>query len=288
MFTGTVTSANNGGFCSVRCAVLCRAALRCAGLAAPPPPAPTPTHPVPEPPRQVRCRNLEPALDLSPYEGVELRLKGDGQRYKLILRSESAWDGIGYTASFDTQAGGCCGARGGGGMVVECGHGRKWSAEVERTRARVLERPAHVGAACRPLLGVRGWDVMGCFFFGGGVYPGVAASDSMTSFLPRCHLLSVWPMALEAHHSCPLLLLPPLPHPQPQPQPPPTAPHTLTSTNNAVPFQPAPCRTVPAGVWQTVRLPFSKFVPVFRARTVRDAPPLDTSHIYSFQARGDD
>ncbi|GAB4824163.1 hypothetical protein N2152v2_011209 [Parachlorella kessleri] len=70
VFTGTVTTANNGGFASVR------------------------------------TRNLEPPLDLSAYEGLELRVKGDGLRYKLVLRSESAWDGIGYTASFDTTAGG--------------------------------------------------------------------------------------------------------------------------------------------------------------------------------------
>ena len=55
--------------------------------------------------KQVRTRNLEPPLDLSAYEGLELRVKGDGLRYKLVLRSESAWDGIGYTASFDTTAG---------------------------------------------------------------------------------------------------------------------------------------------------------------------------------------
>ncbi len=53
----------------------------------------------------MRTRNIEPALDLSPYEGLELRLKGDGLRYKLIIRTENAWDGIGYTASFDTAPG---------------------------------------------------------------------------------------------------------------------------------------------------------------------------------------
>ena len=38
----------------------------------------------------VRTRNLDPALDLSPYAGLELRLKGDGRRYKLILRTGKA------------------------------------------------------------------------------------------------------------------------------------------------------------------------------------------------------
>jgi NAD(P)-dependent dehydrogenase (short-subunit alcohol dehydrogenase family) len=69
VFSGRVTSANNGGFASVR------------------------------------TRNLDPPLDLGAYAGLELRLKGDGQRYKLILRMEPAWDGVGYTASFDTRPG---------------------------------------------------------------------------------------------------------------------------------------------------------------------------------------
>lgn len=37
------------------------------------------------------------------------------------------------------------------------------------------------------------------------------------------------------------------------------------------------------GEWQSIRLPFSSFVPVFRARTVKDAPPFDTSKIASLQ-----
>ncbi len=103
----------------------------------------------------VRCRNFEPALDLGAYEGIEMRLKvgegeegggnfglnstltrflsislnslshthtlshlfshlsvslalasspaqGDGQRYKLILRTDPGWDSIAYCFSFDT------------------------------------------------------------------------------------------------------------------------------------------------------------------------------------------
>ena len=52
----------------------------------------------------VRTRNFEPALSLSNYQGIELRVKGDGQRYKLFVRTESTWDGIGYAHSFDTIA----------------------------------------------------------------------------------------------------------------------------------------------------------------------------------------
>lgn len=53
----------------------------------------------------VRCRNWEPPLDLGAYAGLRLRLKGNGLRYKAILRTDAGWDGIGYTRSFDTKAG---------------------------------------------------------------------------------------------------------------------------------------------------------------------------------------
>lgn len=67
LFTGTVSTANSGGFVSVR------------------------------------TRNFDPPLNLAEYEGIELRVKGDGQRYKFILRAESKWDGISYCYSFDTE-----------------------------------------------------------------------------------------------------------------------------------------------------------------------------------------
>jgi hypothetical protein len=52
----------------------------------------------------VRTRNFEPSLNLSNYQGVELYVKGDGQRYKIFLRTETKWDGVGYAHSFDTIA----------------------------------------------------------------------------------------------------------------------------------------------------------------------------------------
>jgi Complex I intermediate-associated protein 30 (CIA30)/NmrA-like family len=52
----------------------------------------------------VRTRNFEPSLNLSNYRGIELRVKGDGQRYKLFVRTETKWDGVGYAHSFDTIA----------------------------------------------------------------------------------------------------------------------------------------------------------------------------------------
>ncbi|XP_071935208.1 protein HIGH CHLOROPHYLL FLUORESCENCE PHENOTYPE 173, chloroplastic-like isoform X1 [Coffea arabica] len=69
VFRGVVSTANNGGFTSIR----------------------TKNFPVPE--------------DLSAYDGLELRLKGDGRRYKLIVRTSRDWDTVGYTLSFDTIEG---------------------------------------------------------------------------------------------------------------------------------------------------------------------------------------
>ena len=66
IFSGIVSTDNNGGFASVR------------------------------------TRNFEPPLDLSGYEGIELRVIGDGKRYKFIARCEGKWDGVGYCYSFDT------------------------------------------------------------------------------------------------------------------------------------------------------------------------------------------
>lgn len=66
LFAGNVSTANSGGFASVR------------------------------------TRNFSPAFDLSGYEGIDLRLKGDGKRYKFLLRTETKWDGTAYCYSFDT------------------------------------------------------------------------------------------------------------------------------------------------------------------------------------------
>jgi hypothetical protein len=52
----------------------------------------------------VRTRNFEPSLNLSNYQGIELYIKGDGQRYKIFVRTETKWDGVGYAYSFDTIA----------------------------------------------------------------------------------------------------------------------------------------------------------------------------------------
>ncbi|MGB3402334.1 MAG: CIA30 family protein [Microcoleaceae cyanobacterium] len=66
LFTGNVSTENSGGFVSVR------------------------------------SRNFEPSLNLSQYKGIDLRVKGDGKRYKFIIRNEQKWDSVAYCYSFDT------------------------------------------------------------------------------------------------------------------------------------------------------------------------------------------
>ncbi|MBD2461216.1 CIA30 family protein [Oscillatoria sp. FACHB-1407] len=68
LFTGYVSTANSGGFASVR------------------------------------TRNFEPPLDLANATGLELQIKGDGQRYKFLIRDANSWDSIAYSHSFDTVA----------------------------------------------------------------------------------------------------------------------------------------------------------------------------------------
>ncbi|NJN19969.1 MAG: CIA30 family protein [Leptolyngbya sp. RL_3_1] len=53
----------------------------------------------------VRTRNFEPPYDLGEWQGLRLQVRGDGQRYKLILRDRPAWDGAAYCGSFDTTKG---------------------------------------------------------------------------------------------------------------------------------------------------------------------------------------
>ena len=68
LFTGYVSTDNSGGFASVR------------------------------------TRNFEPSLDVSNYSGFELRVNGDGQRYKFLVRDEDSWDSVAFAGSFDTVA----------------------------------------------------------------------------------------------------------------------------------------------------------------------------------------
>jgi Complex I intermediate-associated protein 30 (CIA30) len=67
IFLGEVSTANSGGFASVR------------------------------------TRNFEPPLNLAGSVGLTLRIKGDGKRYKFLIRDGDSWDSVAYAGSFDTQ-----------------------------------------------------------------------------------------------------------------------------------------------------------------------------------------
>ena len=58
-----------------------------------------------------RSRDASPPYDLAPYDGLRLRLRGDGQRYKLALRDTPGWAEPAWEASFDTVAGEWCAVR---------------------------------------------------------------------------------------------------------------------------------------------------------------------------------
>lgn len=68
-WSGEVTTANNGGFTGCR------------------------------------TKALNPPLDLSGCKGIVLRVRADGFRYKCILRDSADWNGVAWTASFDTPKG---------------------------------------------------------------------------------------------------------------------------------------------------------------------------------------
>lgn len=65
VFSGTVSLKNSGGFASVR------------------------STPSPH--------------DLTEYNGITLRVRGDGKEYKMNLRTEATLDGVQYQAVFETQ-----------------------------------------------------------------------------------------------------------------------------------------------------------------------------------------
>jgi len=67
LFTGYVSLENNGGFASIRAAF--------------------------------------EQLDLSPFSGILLKVKGDGRRYQLRFRLSGSFDGVAYRAEFDTEPG---------------------------------------------------------------------------------------------------------------------------------------------------------------------------------------
>lgn len=82
-WTGTVTSANNGGFVGVR------------------------------------TKPFEPALDMSKCQGIEFRLReGNGRRYKAVVRDSTEFNGVCWSSTFDAPRKGLLGGGNGGGGSV--------------------------------------------------------------------------------------------------------------------------------------------------------------------------
>ena len=77
VFAGTVSADNNGGFASVRSAVVWQAG---GGFD-------------------------RAGFDASGYGAIELEVRGDGRRYKLALRTDRGFDGVNYQAAFTPPAG---------------------------------------------------------------------------------------------------------------------------------------------------------------------------------------
>jgi len=50
-------------------------------------------------------RSTVQSLDLSGYEGVRIRVRGDGRRYQLRFRLDGSFDGLAYQAEFRTIPG---------------------------------------------------------------------------------------------------------------------------------------------------------------------------------------
>ena len=67
-FSGAVSTENNGGFCGCR------------------------------------TKALTPPLVLGRYSALKLRVRGDGRRYKFIVRDSYAWNGIAWSQSFQPSA----------------------------------------------------------------------------------------------------------------------------------------------------------------------------------------
>lgn len=67
LFSGLVSLENNGGFASIRATFQ--------------------------------------SMDLSAYQRVRLRVRGDGRSYQLRFRLSSSFDGVSYTSAFDTRPG---------------------------------------------------------------------------------------------------------------------------------------------------------------------------------------
>ena len=50
-------------------------------------------------------RSTSAPMDLSNFDGLEIRVRGDGKRYRLRLRTSTGFDGVGYQLTFWTEPG---------------------------------------------------------------------------------------------------------------------------------------------------------------------------------------
>lgn len=51
----------------------------------------------------IRSKLMTPPKDITRASGFQLKVKGDGQRYKFIVRDDEQWNGIAWSTSFDTK-----------------------------------------------------------------------------------------------------------------------------------------------------------------------------------------
>merc|ERR1712232_714867 len=51
----------------------------------------------------IRTRPVESPLDLTDCSGFRLKIKGQGQRFKFLIRDNDQFNGIAWSASFDTN-----------------------------------------------------------------------------------------------------------------------------------------------------------------------------------------
>lgn len=53
----------------------------------------------------VRTKLFDPPRDISASTGFQLKVAGDGNRYKFIIRDDAQWNGVAWSSSFDTSKG---------------------------------------------------------------------------------------------------------------------------------------------------------------------------------------
>jgi NADH dehydrogenase [ubiquinone] 1 alpha subcomplex assembly factor 1 len=83
-------------------------------------------------------RRRDESIDLSACDAIELRVCGDGRRYKLNLRTSDCFDGVVYQAEFATQPGTWLTAALALGELAPRFHGRPAAGALDRARVTSL------------------------------------------------------------------------------------------------------------------------------------------------------